>query len=76
MYKVPTQLGIDIRQIADTVHVNDMELLIRIGPARDPVQDNLFNVDEAVKAYYKLAPFHTLIKKVDYTLLRAETPPE
>lgn len=73
MYKVPTNLGIDVRSIADAVHVNDMQLCLRIGAASDPL-NNKFNIDEAVKSYYTLAPFHREFFVEQKTLLRAETP--
>lgn len=37
VYKVPTNLAIDMRQIPDTVHLDEMQLLLRIGTASDPL---------------------------------------
>jgi|LauGreDrversion4_2_1035121.scaffolds.fasta_scaffold45515_3 hypothetical protein len=56
-YKVPTNLSIDMRQVADTVHLNEMQLTVRIGTASDPIQ-NKFNHEDAVRSYYNIAPFH------------------
>ena len=46
-----------MRQIADTVHLNEMQLTLRIGTASDPIQ-NKFNLEDAVRSYYNIAPFH------------------
>lgn len=73
-YKVPTNLAIDMRQVPDTVHVNEMQLMLRIGTASDPLQ-NKFNVEEAVRSYYNLAPFHREFKLEARTLFKPETPP-
>lgn len=35
VYQVPTNLAIDVRRISDSVHLNDMQLLMRIGTASD-----------------------------------------
>lgn len=37
VYRVPTNLAVDMRQIPDTVHLNDMMLTFRIGTASDPI---------------------------------------
>ena len=49
-------------------------MLLRIGTASDPMQ-NKFNVEEAVKSYYNIAPFHREYKVEQKSLLKPETPP-
>lgn len=75
VYSVPTNLAVDTRQIAETQHHSDMQLLIRIGTASDPLQDK-FNGEDAARSYYNLAPFHREFVQKSQSMLRVETPEE
>jgi len=35
LYKMPTPLGINLKQVPDQEHYNDMQLMIRIGSPSD-----------------------------------------
>ena len=35
LYQMPTPLGINLKQVPDQVHYNDMQLMIRIGAPSD-----------------------------------------
>lgn len=57
VYKTPTRLDIDLKQIPALVHFNDMQLMLRVGSSIDKAQAK-FNADQAVRSYYELAPYH------------------